>query len=327
MSLRNSALLTSPWMVKQRTRVRAFRTRHIDLQLQQLERARRLLLAGDVDVLVLGDSGCLFGAPGESDTRMIPELIGRELGGLRVVALTGAGYSARLHAEFLRVLGTLPVRPRYLVTSVCVRTGTSVHVTTHPTYAYEQTHRRLATITSAKHRISYLRRKPEADAAAYDVFHAQAVTTRWGRGDTIGAFRAQLKGKGAPPWASEVEQALFDYFHGEVLTEDHPRLADWKELGRQIAAYGVPTVSYRTMGPVERGEMNFPGEFEAHVRANVELVDAAVSSTAGPRHTIVGGGLTDADYADSRDGTEHFSFSGRQKLARAVADALRAQAD
>jgi hypothetical protein len=315
--------MTSPWMVKQRTRFRAFRTRHVDLQLQQLERARRRLLNGDVDVLVLGDSGCLFGAAGDVDSAMIPELISRELGGLRVVALSGAGYSARIHADFLRVLGTLPVRPRYLVTSVCVRTGTSVHVTTHPTYSYEQTHRRLAAITSAKHRISYLQRKPPSDTAAYEAFHAQAVTTRWGGDSTIGAFRAKLKGQGPLPWAPEVERTLFDYFHGEVLTEDHPRLADWEALGREIAAYGVPAVSYRTVGPIERGEVHFPGEFEPHVHGNIKLVDQALESSAGRDFQIVGGDLVDEDYADSRDGTEHFALSGRLKLARAVASALR----
>ncbi|RJS45436.1 hypothetical protein [Nocardioides cavernaquae] len=302
--------------------MRELRDRHVDPTLRQLARVRRQLLRGEVDVLLLGDSSCLFGAAGDTDTAMIPELIARELGGLRVAAISGAGYSARQHAEFLRILGTLPVRPQYLVTSVCVRTGCSVHVTQHPTYSYELTRVHLAQIDSAARRIRYVHRKPRTDPSAYDRFHALPVTTRWGGASTIGAFRDRLKGQGPPPWPIEHERALFDYFHGEEYSSETPGIADWVEFGRQVAAYGVPTVSYRTAAPMARGELNFPGEFEAHAQSNIKLVDDAIRSTAGADYQIVGGDLDDVDFANATDATEHFSISGRLKLARAIARAL-----
>jgi hypothetical protein len=308
--------------MRRRHQAREFRDRHIDAQLRQLSRVRRQLLRGEVDVLVLGDSGCLFGSPADPDPAMIPELIGRELGGLRVASIAGAGYAARQYAEFLRILGTLPVRPRFLVTSVCVRTSCSVHVTRHPIYSYEASARHLARIESARHRIRYVKREAPTDPAAYDAFHALPVHTRWSGDTTIGAFREQLKGAGAPPWPAEHESKLFDYFHGEVVTPETPGLADWVQFGRAVAAYGVPAVSYRTVAPMERGELHFPGEFEAFVRANIALVDDAIRSTAGPDYPIVGGDLDDSDFADAQDGTEHFSLSGRLKLARAVASAF-----
>jgi hypothetical protein len=311
-----------PWVMRRRHQAREFRDRHIDAQLRQLSRVRRQLLRGEVDVLVLGDSSCLFGAASDTDPAMIPELIGRELGGLRVASICGAGYAAKQHAEFLRILAMLPVRPLYLVTSVCVRTSTSVHVTTHPTYAYTESLEHLAAITSPKRRIRYLQRKPRTDSTAYDVFHARPVTTRWGGDSSIGEFRDRLKGHGAPPWDAAHERTLFDYFHGEVVTPETPGVADWEEFGRAVAAYGVPTVSFRTMAPLGRGEAHFPGEFEAHVRANQAVIDDAIRSTAGSAYEIVGGDLVEDDYADSRDATEHFALSGRLKVARAVASAF-----
>jgi hypothetical protein len=311
-----------PWVLRRRNQAREFRDRHVDPTLRQLARVRRQLLRGEVDVLLLGDSTCLFGAPGDTDLAMIPEMIGREMGGLRVATMAGAGYSARQHAEFLRILGTLPVRPRYLVTSVNVRTGCSVHVTHHPTYSYELTREHLAQIDSAAHRIRYVHRKPRTDASAYDRFHALPVTTRWGGESTIGAFRDRLKGQGRPPWPIEHERALFDYFHGEEYSAETPGIADWVEFGRQVAAYAVPTVSYRPEAPMERGERNFPGEFEMHARANIKLVDDAIRSTAGPDYQLVDVPLADEDYVDAQDATEHFSDTGRIQLARAIAQAF-----
>lgn len=320
MSLKDTGRI---WLHERRAKVRAFRNRLVDQQLKQLEVLRRQVNAG-VDVLVLGDSTCLFGAAHDTDPAMIPELISRQMGGASVAVIAGPGYNASFHAEVLRILGTLDARPKYVVTSICVRTNLGVHVTRHPIYAYASSRAHMRRITSAQHPIRSWGRGHTPSEEEYDAFHRLTVETRWGGHSTMGAFRAQLKGQGPMPWSPELERTLFDYFHGEEYPPDHPLLEDLRELGRQIRAYGVPTVSYQTPVPVERGEVHFPGEFAELTQTNRKLADGAVGETAGPDWRLVDPELVLADYAHPLDGVEHFATSGRLKIARGVAAAFGA---
>lgn len=320
MSLKVSGRL---WLTERRARARAVRNQLVDQQLKQLELLRRQIMQG-VDVVVLGDSTCLFGADGDTDRAMIPELIGREMGGARVAVIAGPGYNARFHAEVLRVLGTLDARPKAVVTSLCVRTNLSLHVTHHPIYSYEQSLAHMRRIRSTRHPIRSFGRGHAPTEQQYDAFDRLPVRTRWGGDSTIGAFRRTLKGRGPMPWEPELERTLFDYFHGEEFSPDHPGLEDLHELGRQIRSFGVPTASYQTQVPVERGEVHFPGEFAELAHANRKLVDSAVGETAGADWHLVDPDLVLDDFAHPLDGVEHFATSGRLKIARGVARALGA---
>lgn len=305
-----------------RHRIRSLRNRLVDQQLRQLEQLRRRVLQG-VDVVVLGDSSCLFGAPGDPDPAMIPELIGRELGGASVATIAGPGYSARMHAEVLRILGTLDRRPEFVVSSICVRTNISIHVTRHPVYEYAHSLAEMAGITSVSRRIRSLGRGYQPTEEDYERFRALPVRTRWSGDTTIGAFRNQLQGLGPHPWPPDKERLLFDYFHGELFSPETPGLVHLRELGHRFKDYGVPAVSYLTAVPLERGEHNYPGEFAQLARANVSLVADTIAADAEPVWQLVDASLVDNDYVDSQDGVEHFALSGRLKIARAVATALR----
>ena len=105
---------------KQLTRVRKLRDRWVDHPLNQIEQARRQLLEGDVDVLVLGDSSTLCWSVHDTDRTLLPELIGQRLGA-KVVNLAGPGYGAYIFAHALRILGTLEQRPKVVVASVPIR--------------------------------------------------------------------------------------------------------------------------------------------------------------------------------------------------------------
>lgn len=311
-------------VVRLRLKIRDVRHRHVDVQLRQLEVIRKRIIRGDVDVLVLGDSSCLFGSPRDPDPAMIPELIGRELGGVRIAHFSGAGYSAPLHAEVLRILGTLDERPRAVVTSVCVRTSMMKQVVANPQYNYRTTLEAMAGIRSARHRIRSLGRGYEPSPEEYAGYETEPVRTHWSGETTLGDLRSKLVGQGPPPWPPEVEATRFDFFHGEVLDADHPRLELWREFGRQAVSYGVPVVSYQTAESEERGELHYPGEFTSVMKANRALVAAAIRETAGADHPILDPGLHDEDFADSRDGSEHWALSGRLKVARGVAGLLDA---
>lgn len=311
-----------PRLATARHRLRELRNSTFDQQLKGLERARRALKKGQVDVLLLGDSTCLFGAPRDTDTAMIPELISRELGGARVVHISGPGYSAPLRSEFLRVLGTMDERPAALVASVAVRTSVAVHVTEHPVYSYRRSREVLAGIRTADHRLRYVRRTPRPDEAAYAAFDALPVRTRWSGDTTIGSFRSRLLGNGPLPWPDELERLVFDYFHGEVLTPDNPQLEASRQFGHQVREYGVPTVAYVPPVPVSQGERHYPGEFADLTLANRTVLFEALADSAGPDWRMVHEDFEDEDFVDYRDGVEHFALSGRLKIARAVAGSL-----
>ncbi len=252
---------------------------------------------------------------------MIPELLGRRLDA-RVVHISGAGYSAPVYAEVLRFLGTLDERPAAVVSSVCVRTSTSTHVIRHPVYSYEHSLEAMRHLRSARHHVRALGRGRAPEPGDYSAWKALPVVTRWSGETTIGAFRDRLEGLGPRPWPAEKEALLFDYFHGELLSGDDPLLERWRELGRQVRAYGVPAVGYQAAIPVDRGEVHYPGEFAELAKHKRALVEDAVRDTAGADYVVLDPGMTDGDFADSSDGTEHFSLSGRAKVVEAVAAAL-----
>ncbi|KRA38573.1 MULTISPECIES: hypothetical protein [unclassified Nocardioides] len=308
---------------KQLTRVRKLRDRWIDHPSRQIEQARRQLLTGDVDVLVLGDSSTLCWSLRDTDRTMIPELLGQRLGS-NVVSVAGPGYGARVYSEVLRILGTLEQRPKAVVIATAIRATSGTHIVEHPTTSYARSLASLAKVKTARRRVRSLGRggsfiTPEADAA----YRALPVHSRWADDVTIGDYRKQLEGQGPPPWPIELEKLRFDFFHGEYVRDDDPQLAKLTELGRQIDAYGVPTVVYWTRPPKQRGEMHFPGEFEDHVRANLAVVEGALVKDCTSVTGMIDVDLEDEDYEDSQNGNEHYSFSGRTKLTDAIADRIR----
>lgn len=306
------------WLNKQRANLRTQRNRLVNQQLLTLKRARREIIDG-TDVLLFSDSTVLWGHPGDEDSAMLPELLSRELGGARVTTFAGPGFGPRMYSEALRVLATLDERPKYLVFSAALRTvATMIH--DHPVYRYPRSIERLQGITSARRRLPVLGGEA-ATPEDYAAFKALPIRSRWAGETTIGEYRSRLEGQGPRPWPRELERLHFDYFHGEEIRPDHPGMEDCRDLGRRVKEYGVPAVSYTPLAPLERGELNFPGEFADFVTAKQDAMERAIAEYAG-EWQLVDSGFTDEDYIDSQDATEHFALSGRLKIARSVSQAL-----
>lgn len=290
-------------------------------QLHQLHQVRRHLVRGEADVLVLGDSTCLTAAAQDTDRSMIGPILATESGGARVVTLAAPGFNALAYTEVLRWLGTLDERPRAVVVSCVVRPNTSVHVREHPLYHYTDFRRVLAASDGEK-RLRSLGRGSNPQPAEYDAFYDLPVTTRWGGPSTIGSFVREMKGSGPHPWPLERRRRLFDYFHGEIVSPDNVGLDELTGLGRQLVEYGVPSVAYWGRPPLAHGEELFPGEFTPHVLKNWRLVKEALQGGA-PDLTVTEPDLEDPEFEFSPNGTEHYAYAGRLKIARCVAAALQ----
>ena len=311
-------------MQRQLSKLRRLRSRLVNVPLRQVEQARRRLETEDVDVLLLGDSSTLCWSLRDTDRTLLPELIGQRLG--NVVPLSGPGFGATIYAEAARLLTTMPRRPKAVVFTLALRTSTATHIVADPITGYHRSLAAMSEVSSARRRIRYLGRGGTyATDQERDAFLAQEVDSRWNGRRTIGWYREQLVGTGLPPWPIELERLRFDYFYGEQLHADNPRLDSLATLARRLEEYGVPVVGVWTRPPMQRGEMHFPGEFEAHVRSHKVLQDQALargSSSVGPMLDIH---LEDEDFEDSFNATEHFAYPGRVKVADAIADAVRSR--
>ncbi len=309
-------------------RLRKYRIEFVNQEVLRLRRAARALRKGDVDVLFLAESSAIHISPADSDRRRLPEMLASELGDMNVLTIRGPGYNPAVFAELVRLLGTLPQRPRAVVLSVCVRTSTSVHVTRHPAYGYELSLGRLRRMDSLGGWVRAVGPRQPLTEEMYSHFEALPVVSRWETQSTIGEYRARLKGAGKSPVEPETRRVLFDYFHGEVVEPGHPKLEDWGELARRLADYGVPVIAYRTPVPLGPGELGFPGEFAAHVRRNHRVVESSLQDAAGPWLTLVArDDLPDDAFVDPEDASEHLSQRGRHLVAADVARAVRLAID
>lgn len=307
---------------QQLTRVRQLRNRLVDAPLRQVELTRRRLVDEDVDVLLLGDSSTLAWSFRDEDRTLLAPLLAQRLG--NVVALQGPGFGAGIFGESLRILASLPKRPKAVVATLALRTATSTHICRHPIVGYPRSLEALARVPDARRRVRYIGRggsyhTPEQMAD----YLALPVHTRWGGEQTIGDFRRALKGMGMPPWPEELERMRFDYFHGEYVPPDHQGLDVLTAFGKHIEAYGVPTIVYWTRPPIQRGEMHFPGEFESHVRGVLKLQEDALSLGSPSLGPMLDVDVEDEDFEDSQNANEHFSYPGRVKIADAITDAVR----
>lgn len=309
---------------RQLSKIRRLRSRMIDVPLRQVEQTRRRLETEDVDVLVLGDSSTLCWSLRDTDRTRLPELLGQRLG--NVVNLAGPGFGAPIHSEAVRLLTALDRRPKAVVFTLALRTSTATHIVADPITGYHRSLAAMAKVPGAHRKVRYVGRGGAfATDEERDVFLAHPVESRWNGLRTIGWYREQLVGTGMAPWPIELERLRFDYFYGEQLRADSPRLDALTTLARRLEEYGVPAVGVWTRPPMQRGEMHFPGEFEAHVRSHKTLQDDALargSSSIGPLLDIH---LEDEDFEDSFNATEHFAYEGRVKYADAIADAVRSR--
>ena len=309
-------------VLKARGIARVTRDRMIDVQVRQLRDRVRDLKSGATDVLYLGESSTFHVDPRDTDRRTLLDMVADE-SAMSVAPIRGPGHGPALWSEFIRVLASLEIRPRAVVVPMVVRT-TALHLRAHPVYSYPQSLARLRAIPHADASIRPWGRWTRASEADYERFHALTVHTRWGGERTIGDWRRLLRGARYRLDDRDFRATLFDYFHGEVITEENPGVLEWRRLGERLRDYGVPVVSNWTPVPLEAGEELFPGEFREQVEQNFAVIERAFLEGVGPlalpappEH------VPDDEFIEPRDGTEHLNEAGRLRLARGIVSRLK----
>ena len=315
-------LARHPRLLHLRGRVRQLRDTTLDRQLVNLRRLIRELRREQADVVYFGESSLIHISPDDVDKRRLGEMVEARLGGAgRVAQFYGPAYSPTLFAETVRIISTLDVRPRAVVCPMAIRPSAATHVIEHPVFAYRDALAQLRTIDDARGRLPVRNRSSAPSPADYARYEALEVRGRWALHPTVGAYRQALRGYTEGPREIADQRILFDYFHGESAV-DHPGLAAWAELGRQLSAYGVPVISYRTPVPMEVGESLFGQEFLDHVEANYQAVHDSFAANVSDLEVVDYRPLTRDDYLDPTDGTEHMNEHGRHAIADAVGDAV-----
>jgi len=306
--------------------VRGWRDQLVDPQLTQLRRTVRAFESGPVDVLMFGDSSSAYVGADDVDQRRLPEMVADELGPeRRLVQVSGPGYNPELFDQFIRILGTLPHRPRVVVLTLNLRTATATHVVCHPEYGHRRSIEILTGIRDANQRLRSVSLKNRRTAKQFEQFEALPVSTRWAYGRTIGEFLAQVRGRRGGPENAEQQRALFDYFCGETIGPDHPQVARAAALGETLRAYGVPVIQFWAPIPFDRGETYFPNEFREHVESNLQVVQGAFDAAVGSvKQGMAPFATADDEFIDSGDASEHWNQAGRQRAAVLLASEIRA---
>lgn len=303
--------------------IRAWFNQFIDLPIRQLRTAVRRFERGPVDVVYLGNSTNLFVAPDEPRWRRLHELIKAEFPDARTVDFLGPAYNLELYSEFIRLLSTLERRPRLVVASLALRTA-ATNIVEHPDYGYHHAIKLMRDLKKPTGHLPFFSARNRRTATDWQRFEALPLRTRWSRGQTIGDFLSVLRGRRNASEDLERQRALFDYLHGEFLTPDHPPFHLYAELGGRLREYGVPVVAYWAPVPVDRGETYFPGQFAQHIDTNMDVARKSFEDALGPLcYPVELGHTPDEEFIDSRDGSEHWNFTGRRRVVRLIAEQMR----
>lgn len=310
--------LRSPAFYRARAVARTWVHEHVERPVVAAHNVSRSLERG-ADLVHFGDSSLLHIAHDDSDPRRLGELLADELG-VRSAQFYGPGYSPALFAQVARLLHQGP-RPRAVVVSFGLRTSTHAHVIEHPFYSYRRAVSVLAEADRLSPRILTRSYKTLPSAAEYAPYEALAHVSPWPMLDTIGAYRARLRGYAMAQSPVELQRTLFAYFHGEY-SDNSRGLEHWADLGRQLSGFGVPVVAYRCYMPVELGSTLLGERFREHVNANFGLIEQSFRAGFTGDLEVIDRPLPDAAFVDPYDGTEHLRLEGRRMVVEAVVPAI-----
>lgn len=268
------------------------------------------------DIVYIGDSVVQTVATPDSDHRLLPDIVARELGE-PIVRISQAATGAEVHAAWLAYLADAPVAPRAVVIAVNPR-SCSPHWELNPGWVFTDLavrtrHPLLGRLASV---LEWDWGRPSAEAyAATEVRVA---------GNAVGTIALLDQGIGGDPARITHDRYLVRY---AADYSESRRIDSIRALVAQASAQPFPVVLYLTPVDVEAARAELADEEMAAVEANLELLRREVFRSRWP--------VVDAlelvahvDFDHGReDPHEHLRGPGRIAVAELVAGALRTALD
>lgn len=278
--------------------------------------------AGELDVLYLGDSTVSWVAPYDRDRRPLHRMVSDLLGPrVRLIALHGGSYNARLHSAFLRWVD--PSRPApVIILPLCVRMSTRPWWE-HPVHGHGRASGFLETLDprteTSRIRVGF----PPPGQADFERFHALPHPT-WAGDLRIGDYVRALKTTAAKD--DDWYRLLYAYHYGGRVLDD-PALAYVTKVGSQIRALDTKVVVYQTPVPTEQGEKFYGPSFRDLTAENYARLEHALDVGLDRAYPLIRNGLDHGteEFIDWRDGSEHLNERGRLRLASLIAEAVTGQ--
>lgn len=263
----------------------------------------------------------------EPEGRTLAQMIKDELpSSVRVHAIAGPGYNARIANVFLEALMECPSKPKVIVLPASILMATTVW-STHPDFSYIREAPALRRILHDNDRRA--RKLPRATVEDWQEWDRTPLPSLFGARRTMGEARmitsTQLDPpKWAPPvtpWQTAVRMRhMLDIYNAERLTPESPGIGLLADMGRVARKLGVRSVAY--ISPVNRDVLvtMFKEPVVAHVTANANVIAQSYLDAAGPGHQVVNAifACPAPDFGDP----VHLNGTGRLHLAKMISDEL-----
>lgn len=266
------------------------------------------------EIVFFGDSVVQTMALGDTDPRLLPDMLGGELDE-PVLRISQAATGAQMHAAWLRYAAHLSPPPRAVIIPINLRSF-SPHWERNPGWVFDDVaamidHPLYARLGSV---LEWDWGRPTDDAFA--------ATPVFVNGTEVGTV-ATLD-DGAAGWApsAEVRRSRYLVRYASDI-ERSRRLGAFRDLLAEANASRFPVILYLTPIDVDAIEDNVDEATFAAVQANLAVLRDALSSTRWPSVDL-SASVRAADFDHPiGDPHEHMKWGGRMICARALADAVR----
>ncbi|MGP0030233.1 MAG: hypothetical protein ACLPVF_06975 [Acidimicrobiales bacterium] len=273
------------------------------------------------EVLVIGDS-IMYWTIREADRRRTFDMFTDELvADVRCLALSGAGYNARMVMAFLSAFSACPSRPRVVVVPLSLCTTMSSFLD-HPVRGQARAAAAVRAAVGAWPDLpkSYEKATDEEWAAADQL----TIPSLVGQHRTMGELDLIINAASSSPSQRVIRMRhLLDSYVGERLEPDTPGIQLVADMGRLVRHLNLRTVVYIPAVPHELSERLLGHGARQHIERNASVAASAFLESARAVGTVVNLAVAgpEAEFSDPI----HFNHLGRHRLARAIAEAVDAQ--
>jgi hypothetical protein len=316
-------------LMRARRRIRARLDRYRpDVEIRQLwDLVDRYNQANPPDVLLIGDSAMYWVAEDDADQRNLAQVITDEFDGdVRVHAIAGPGYNARMARVFLEALSGCRHRPKLVILPATLAVAAE-HMHQHPFWSYQRESSGLREILRAGDRSA--KRLPRGTEDDWEKYDALPAASLFGARRTQGELRLVTHGLPDPKhrqpttrWLQVVRlRHVLDSHNGETLTPDSVGVRMIAEMAGSAADLGLQVVAYIPPVNVDLVRKVFKQPGLDHIARNAEVVSNAIEQATHGTGRVVNAvfACPEKDFGDAL----HLSIEGRKDFGTLIIREIR----